>query len=297
MVAILGGKLPTKKIAKELLDRNVNVIIITPSLKNLKFRETLRDHKVIHFLGSPTVSIVGIITLIRFKIWNKKIVVTWRGTDILMAKKNPFFRIMSRLFQSLIDVNNSLSEHSIEELKSIGIKTKFQPNPTFKLYKLREIPKTNKIAVYLPDSSEKEWSFYQGDLIKKLVNEFTEIEFIIIKNSGKNFDEKNVKCYEWIENMEELYSKVIGIIRIPIHDAIGNTIVEAISMGRNVIASAVKFPYCIIIENYDELKTNLEKLIKNPSLNIDGSQFVHEKYDKEKIIKEMITIYEELSKK
>lgn len=296
MVAILGGRLPTKKIAKELREKNVDVIIISPSLKNFKFKKVLRDHKIIHFLGSPTVSMIGIISLLRFKMWKKKIVVTWRGTDILMAKENIFFRIASRLFQSLIDVNNSLSQHSIEELQSIGVKTNFQPNPTFKLFKIRDLPKSKKIAVYLPDSSENEWNFYQGNLIKKIVNDFPKNEFIIIRNSGKKFDENNVKCHEWVEDMEELYSQVIGVIRLPIHDAIGNTIVEAISMGRNVIASSVKFPFCKTISNYDELKISVKELVENPKLNENGAKFVHEKYDKEKIIKKMIQIYDKLSK-
>jgi len=295
MVAILGAKYPGIRIVNRLNENDFKAIFVTPSLRDRKFKGKLVAHNVIHYIGSPTVSIHGILTLIRFKIWKKKILVTWRGSDVLIANKNIFYQFLSKNFQFLVNMNTTLSQKLVDELKNIGIPAKLQPNPVYKLYNICELPLNKKVAVYLPDSSDYRWNFYQGDIIKKLVNDFPDVEFIILGNKGKRFTEKNVKCFEWVENMENIYKQVRVVIRLPVHDGLSNTILEATSMGRHVIASSVNFSFCKIASNYQEVKKYLEDLLENLTLNNEGSDFVHKNYDLEKITKELIEIYKELS--
>jgi len=297
MVAILGAKYPGERIVNKLKSKNVNVIFVTPSLRDIKFKKKLSTHKVIHYIGSPTVTFLGLLTLIRFKIWKKKILVTWRGSDVLIANTKPIFRFFTKTFQPLIDVNTALSEALVEELNGIGIKAKLQPNPVYTLYELQELPSEKKVAVYLPDKLDYQWNFYQGNMIKKLVNEFPEVSFIIIGNKGKNFTEKNVKCLGWVENTEEIYKQVRAVVRLPLHDGLSNTILEATSMGRTVIASSVNFSFCKIANNYEEVKKHLHDTLEKPILNVEGSKFVHKNYDCEKITNELISIYNELEVK
>lgn len=297
MVAILGAEIPGEKIVNHLKNKKIDAIVITPSLHDINFKKKIEKHDIIHFIGSPTVTFHGLLTLFRFKLWKKKIVVTWRGSDILIAKTNNFYRFSSKFFQSLIDVNNALAPHMIEELEKIGVKTKLQPNPTFKLFKIRGLPNEKRFAVYLPDKMGYQWEFFQGNIIKKIVKDFPNIEFIITANSGKNFSEKNVKCFNWVKDMEEVYSNVLGVIRLPKHDGLSNTILEATSMGRTVIASSVNFSFCKIATNYEEVKNHIKEIIKNPVLNVDGSKYVHKNYDIEKITSELIAIYDEQGKK
>jgi len=297
MIAILGAERPGNKIVNRLKSKKIDAIVITPSLHDINFKKKIKKHDIIHFIGSPTVTFHGLLTLFRFKLWKKKIVVTWRGSDVLMAKTKSFYRFSSKFFQSLIDVNNALAPHLIEELEKIGVKTKLQPNPTFKLFKIRDLPNEKRFAVYLPDKMGYQWEFFQGSIIKKIVKEFPDIEFIITANSGKNFPEKNVKCLDWVEDMEEVYSNVLGVIRLPKHDGLSNTILEATSMGRIVIASSVNFSFCKIAKNYEEVKNHIKEILKNPVLNVEGSKYIHKNYDIEKITSELITIYDELQKK
>jgi len=296
MVAILGAKYPGNRIVNRLNKKEFNAIFVTPSLHDRKFKEKLAAHNVIHYIGSPTVSIHGILTLIRFKIWKKKILVTWRGSDVLIANKNIFYRFLSKNFQFLVNMNTTLSQKLVDELKKIGIKAKLQPNPVYTLYNICELPADKRVAVYLPDSSDYRWNFYQGDIIKKMVNDFPDVEFIILGNKGKRFTEQNVKCFEWIENMEDIYKQVGVVVRLPLHDGLSNTILEATSMGRHVIASSVNFSFCKIASNYQEVKKYLEDLLENPTLNNEGSDFVHKNYNLEKITNELMEIYRELSK-
>ena len=134
-------------------------------------------------------------------------------------------------------------------------------------------------------------------MIKKLIDEFLDVDFIITGNSGKYFpNKKNVQCIQWAENMEEIYKKVLAVIRLPIKDTTGVTIIETLSMGRTMIASATTFPYCKIVKNYQDLKLHLKEVLQNPTLNIKGSEYVHQTYDNEKLTNELIAIYNNLSK-
>jgi len=261
MVVLLGAKYPGNKIVQRLKQKNINAIFVSPSLHDRKFKNKIASHKVIHYIGSPTVSFHGLLTLFRFKLWKKKILVTWRGSDILIAHKNIVYRFLTRKFQFLVDMNTTLSQKMVDELNNIGIDAKLQPNPVFTLFNIQELPNEKKIAVYLPDKSDYRWNFYQGDLIKKLVLEFPNIEFIIIGNKGKRFTEKNVKCFEWVENMENIYKQVRILIRLPLHDGLSNSILEATSMGRPVIASAVNFSFCKNAKSYQELKIFLMEFL------------------------------------
>ena len=162
---------------------------------------------------------------------------------------------------------------------------------------MQSLPKENKFAVYLPDKTEKDWKFYQGDLIKKLANEFPKVDFIITANSGKHFNEKNVTCMKWTENMEDVYRKVKGVIRLPLHDGTSGTIIEALSMGREMIASNTWLPHCKMVNNFQDAKKHLENIIMKNSLNKEGSEYAHKNFNIEKLTNELISIYNSLESK
>ena len=128
MVVLLGAKYPGNKIVQRLKQKNINAIFVSPSLHDRKFKNKIASHKVIHYIGSPTVSFHGLLTLFRFKLWKKKILVTWRGSDILIAHKNIVYRFLTRKFQFLVDMNTTLSQKMVDELNNIGIDAKLQPN-------------------------------------------------------------------------------------------------------------------------------------------------------------------------
>ncbi|MBI3622784.1 hypothetical protein HY212_01720 [Candidatus Pacearchaeota archaeon] len=294
MIAVTGGTVFGGRVVTELKKKNIDAVLITSSLRDIHFKKKMIAHHIIHFIGSPTVTLVGILALIRFRIWHKKIVVSWIGFDVRRATGNMFWKLTSRIFDALIDVNITDDNNMVKELDNIGINAKAQPIPIYSIYEIKELHKEKKVAVYLPDKLPVDFNFYQGSIIKKLVNLFPNVEFLITRNSGSYFNEKNVKCFKWIENMEEIYAQVIAVIRLPIHDATGATIIEALSMGRTVIASATDFPYCKIVKNFEDAKKYLSEVIANPSLNVEGSVYVHKKYNNSKFADALIQIYKNL---
>ena len=73
MIAVLGSPYYAKKLVQTLLENNIEAVKITTSLKDRKLKSKLTSHKIIHYIGSPTVTIPGILSLIRFWLWKKKI--------------------------------------------------------------------------------------------------------------------------------------------------------------------------------------------------------------------------------
>jgi len=65
-------------------------------------------------------------------------------------------------------------------------------------------------------------------------------------------------------------------------------------MGRNMIASGMDFPYCKITNNYEELKNHVKSIINNSILNVDGSEYVHKKYNNTKFSNALIEVYNSL---
>ncbi len=295
-IAIIGVTNFGKRLESQLNNKNVESLFISELLRDIDFKK-LKSYSIIHFIWSPTLSVRGFLTLIRLKLMHKKIVVSWIGTDVLYANSRLLSRVITKISQSMIDINLVVSENLKKELNQIGIKAKLQPLPVFLLYKINEIPNQKRVSVYLPDKNKRDWSFYQGDIIKKLVKSFPDVEFIIVPNTGKNFSEKNVKCIKWTDSMEEIYSQVMATIRLPIHDGLSNTILEVLSLGRTMITSPVDFPYCKIATNFEEAKGHLQNVIENPSINIEASEFVHKNYNLAKFTDELIEIYDNINAK
>ncbi len=292
-IAIIGVTKFAKRLESQLNNKNVESLFISELLRDIDFKK-LKSYSIIHFMWSPTLSIRGFLTLIRLKLMHKKIIVSWIGSDVLFANTSLLSKLITKISQGMIDANLTDSENLKKELNQIGIKAKLQRLPIFRFFKINEIPNQKRVSVYLPDEYKHNWSFYQGDIIKKLVKSFPDVEFIIVPNTGKNFSEKNVKCIKWTDNMEEIYSQVMATIRLPRHDGLSNTIMEVLSMGRNMITSPVEFPFCKIVHNYNDAKNHLEEVIKNPSLNLEGSEYVHKKFDNNKFTEEILSIYNNL---
>ena len=295
MIAEIGGGIFSKRIVEEITKKNIPIKLISSSLKDIKFKNKIKSFPVIHFTGSPTVTIPGIFSLIRFRLWGKKIVVSWIGFDIRRTKQNFFWRLTTRILLGMIDVHITDDEYVSEELNKIGIPAQAQPLPVYLTYPITKLPEKKKIVVYLPDTTIHDFEYYQGNMIRKLVKEFSNVEFLITMNSGKFFQKvDNVECVLWADNMKKIYENSIAVIRLPLHDATGATIIETLSMGRTMIASATKFPFCKIVNNYEDLKKHLENVIANPILDDDASKYVHATYNNGKLAEELINICKKL---
>jgi hypothetical protein len=292
MIGIIGNKFFGTRIV-ENLEKKIKVVYLYPSLHDLKFKKKIEKVEIIHFIGSPIASLHGVLTLIRFRMWGKKIIVHWIGGDAWQVSSKKKFKVYTKLCKKKIDLHLVDDERLGIMLKKVGINSTVQPLPVANHYELEPLPNEKKILVYLPDDTKYWWNRFNGDIIKQIVNEFPKINFIIIKNSGKFFNESNVKCYKWIDDLESIYKNVIGMIRIPTHDGLPGTMVELLSMGRYFIYSE-KLPYCYKAKTFEELKNVINEIIIDPKLNVEGAKYVNEKYNLNHIIENLINFYENI---
>ena len=294
-IAIIPSNIFSIRIKEELEKKNLDVKIISTSIKDFNFKKKIQNYSIIHYVGSPTVSIIGIISLIRFRLWGKKIVVSWIGFDVRRASQKFYWKILTLIFKNLIHINITEDENAVNLLKKASVFATIQSPPLYLIFSLHPLPKNKKIAVYLPDKLEDDFNFYQGNLIKKLVEDFPNLQFIIIANSGRHFiKNKNVQSIKWTNNMKKIYEDVISVIRLPKKDTTGSTIIETLSMGRTMLASATNFPFCNVVKNYDDLRNHLVKIIENPVLNKKGSDYVHQNYNNDVLAEQLIKIYRDL---
>lgn len=293
MIGITGAPFFSKRIVEQLKNKDTDVQYVDLSQNLIRFRNSISDFKIIHFIGSPTVS-KNIIKLIICKLLRKKVVVTWIGFDVRRTKYEKFRRFMTIISKSLIDTNNATSKNLTDDLQNIGIKADCQPIPVYSISNVCDFPSKKRALVYLPDNLPENWNFYQGDLVKKLVNDFADIEFFVVKNSGARFSEKNVTCYSWIEDMNKIYEKVRVVIRLPLEDATSGMILEALSMGRYVIASNSVLEHCCLVNSYDELKKAFQNCIDKSAPNHDASKYVHENYDNSRLADNLLEVYSNL---
>ena len=292
MIGIIGNDFFGPRIV-DALNKKTNARFIYPSLHDLRFKEKINNIDIIHFIGSPTVSTHGVLTLLRFRSWNKKIIAHWIGGDAWLVSNKKRFKWYTSLCKNKIDIHLADDYRLIQMISKIGIKAIEQPLPVATHYNIEPLPKEKHILVYGPDETEYFWKRFNGDIIKKIVKEFPNVNFTIVRNSGKYFSEPNVKCFKWVTNMEELYKKSIAVIRIPTHDGLPGTMVETLSMGRQFIYSD-PFPFCKTAKTFEDLKKLIQENLDNSTLNIEGANYVNDKYDIGKITDSLIEIYNKL---
>lgn len=292
LIGIMGNEFFGKRMINAF-DNKIEAKFFYPSLHDLGFKRKIKDVEIIHYIGSPTVSLHGVLTLLRLKAWKKKIIVHWIGADSWLALNSFTSRAYTKILKNKVNLHIAIEEELAKRLESIGIDHIIHPLPVATHYKLEPIPKEIKVLIYLPDETEYYWKRFNGEIIKKIVKEFPQIKFVIIRNSGKYFSEENVECHKWINDMESLYKKVIAVVRISEHDGFPGIIVEALSMGRHFIYSQ-KFPFCKTATNFEELKIDLDEIIQNPRLNNEGSEYVNKNYSLNRITDGLIKIYNEL---
>lgn len=67
----MGNEFFGKRIV-EALNGKIDSVFLYTSLHDLRFRKKIEKIDIIHFIGSPTVSLHGVLTLLRLKSWEKK---------------------------------------------------------------------------------------------------------------------------------------------------------------------------------------------------------------------------------
>lgn len=225
------------------------------------------------------------------KIFNKKVISHWIGTDVLLAKENNNLNKVVKY----IDCNLTCSPVLKEELKEMGINAIEMPIvPNWNNTNYSELPVKHSVLVYMPEKKEE---FYGLEYVKYAAETYPELKFYIVANDNDTLNLKNVQFLGRIshEKMEKLYDKITILLRMPKHDGLSLMLLEALIKGKEIIYS-YKFPYTQYAASKEEVSDKINEIIqKQPEFNKLGHQYVLKNYNindiKENLKKILFNIY------
>ena len=226
------------------------------------------------------------------KLMGVKTIHHWMGSDVQYALTSKDGYRRAKFTNLFIDLHLASSPDLVKELKTIGIKAHFVPVvPLFETPIVKPIPEKFTILAYLPDNRHR---FYGSEYIHKLADDFPNIEFNIIAGEGGQYSFKNNVHYLGYQNeMSDIYSNSNVLIRMVEHDGFSLCVQEALAHGRHVIYS-YKSDYCNFASKYSEVKGHIESLISNPSINMEGHNFIKREFNPQKISKTVEYFYNQI---
>ena len=209
------------------------------------------------------------------KLYNKKVITHWIGSDVLKIKNN---KNIDKV-QSYISYNLTCSPVLKDELSDIGITVEeVAIIPTNMSGDYSKLPKKHGVMMYLPKGSE---DFYGIKYLEYAAKQFKSIQFYVVGNDNDTLHLKNVCFLGKIptEEMNDLYDKTSILIRLPEHDGLSLMLLESLIKGKEVIY-CYDFPHTRHVTNINELKRELDDIIsKKPKHNVEGHDYVLEKYN------------------
>ncbi|MCK4233152.1 hypothetical protein KAX75_01885 [candidate division WOR-3 bacterium] len=234
-------------------------------------------------------------TSLQIRLKKKRIVNHWIGTDVTSAIKFHKRRLSALLTDKLFKVQLAVSPTLVKELKSIGISAKVLPNvPAIP----KEVPinfptKKRGVMIYLPEDRS---DFHRGNIVMRLAALFPSINFHIVANNGDSFEKReNAFFHGWVSDkeLEDVWSKVDVLLRIPKHDGLPLMILEALAREKYVIWN-YPFEHCYRVKGMKDIVSSLKDALEKSKPNKEARIFVLKNYNPVIIAKEYKKIYKSL---
>jgi hypothetical protein len=294
---ILYGTTHAKWLIPELkkLDKE-NQYILLETFSSLKSLVELFRADTVFFIYAPLSKRQK--TLLKILIFfRKKIVIDWIGTDVLnVLKENKKQTNIFTQCSNLCEIN-----WIKDELEIANISAKVGPYITRLYHNLEviDIRKENKDEfIIMSYSGEGREKFYGIDKLLNLAIKFPHLKFKIVGTRGNCYNNipSNMEFLGWIPSTKEILSESSLFIRIPEHDGLSLSVLEALYYEKQVVFS-FPFPYTYHITNDGDLENIVDSVYnkwKNQEsiFNINGKEYVVNQYfnKQEKFLKNLQNI-------
>lgn len=223
------------------------------SLQNL-YKNTRYDCVVFVILhGRKKRLFLALLQALFLKIFRKKIIRFWVGSDVLFLKSNNKMKLYSKVFNCFTDLNAVQAQWFEKQLFEVGIDSDFFPLmlPEKSTIKGEVVPGSFSILAYLPSDRHV---FYGSEMVFNLAKDFPEIDFLIVANDGEGMPRSNnLQFLGWVDDMDKLFDKVNLLIRMPQHDGLSVMLIEAMLHNR-IIVTNQEIPGCFYANDYEHLK-------------------------------------------
>lgn len=214
------------------------------------------------------------------KILGKRFITHWIGTDVYVALKEN------------ISINNNINYHFScfdaiqEELNTLSVKSEVLPIFPYKMnLKLENMPNKHACLIYMPTNKEL---FYGYDMLEKVFTKYKNLDFYIVGNNNVTFFEEysnvHVLGMLTLEEMNEVYKKISIVIRVPKHDGLSMSVIEALAKGKYVLWN-YKYPFCRMVQKSEDIIRELENILgESPQINKIGHDYVNETFTPENFL-------------
>ena len=252
------------------------IITYTNSIKNyLNTVKNIIKSDVVLVIGG-TIKKSKIVDIALF--FNKKVVFYWIGTDVLKAKQLE----KNKIYKKYILNCKHLCECDWikNELFEVGVNADIVNIAVVNDNKKSCYNKWDKMQIICYSGENREY-FYGYKNIFKLAELYPEFTFNVVGSSGKNVNKlPNIKFHGLVDNLERKFADNFLFIRLPEHDGLSVSVLEALSHKNWVIYS---YPLNFTYKGTDfiEIKDNFEKVKKhfvNKELNENAVNYVLPKY-------------------
>ena len=226
-------------------------------------------------------------------LFRKKVVFQWIGTDVLELRDT----VKGGMRLPLLDKITHCCECGWirDELEELGVFATVGPFITFaslfdqdlirepSRYGTRK-KESKKLVVmtYLGGGRE---GFYGLEMIDAVVKKFTDVEVRVIGSTGAGCAKSNsIKYLGWVDRSEllEEYRRAHVFLRLPEHDGLSYSLLEAMSFGLHV-AYTYEYPFTKQVTGESSLSRFIEDAVRmwrNDSLNenLDAITHIRETY-------------------
>ena len=220
---------------------------------------------------------------------NKKIILHWVGTDILLAKQRKELQFLSSLGEKII--NLVVAPWLKSELEDGGVPVEdvvpIVP-PEIDENKPLPYPKEPAILYYLPKGREQ---FYGFDILKLIATSFPDVKILVV-GGGKTPSNPNIVNLGKIprSSMRKVYEETTVLARYTKHDGLPLMALEALSFGRRVVFNK-PMPGAIYVTSPGELTTKIHEALFSKNVTDSTKKGLPECFKPSKVIRKLAKIW------
>lgn len=217
----------------------------------------------------------------------------WLGTDVLNTVEEVEAGTIRRgaLASSRADLHLADAQWLADELATVGVQATVAhvPQPYRAPDTITPLPDRFSVLTYL---SADRFEFYGGDAILEVARRMPDVRFDVVGRSDDPTGSApaNVRWHGWVTDMQPFYADSSVVVRIPRHDGLGATVIEALLNARHVIYThELPFVRTIAPATGDTLFEAIDALRAEASAgrlgpNVEGRDYAAATFDEKKLV-------------
>jgi len=277
---------------------HVNLIGLVSRLSNIPALTERLAHRVFYQIGGWTsIRNSHVQSTLMRPFSHQRVVLHWIGSDVLSLgktnseiptlsyRKRVGLFLRSRFYSKVIHFAGA--PWLVRELKELGINASYIPLPANISFELPSpLPEIPCFMVYLPKGKEE---FYGWSQIREAAEAYPETKWLIVQHHGGIQASSNVQFLgtQSFEEMSVIYRKITAVIRLPQHDGMSLTVLEALAAGRYVVWN-YPLPGCAYCQrDTSSLIRAIGAICQATEPNIEGWNYVKEHFEPQVLIRNL----------